>query len=113
MMYLKKFIAFSILLFIISTFYACKNSSGKETSVPDLPLPGILSTLQRAHPRLLLTDARLDELKNLSVNDLKLKKYAADVVLQADKDLVKAPIEHILIGPRLLDKSRRFTRKNS
>ena len=69
-------------------------------------LTGKLSTLQQSHPRLLLTDARLQELKSLSFSDTKLKKYADDVVAQADKDLTKAVIQHILIGPRLLDKSR-------
>ena len=94
------------LTLLLSIFYSCQNSSGEESVTPDLPLPGILSTLQRAHPRLLLTDARLNELKALNVTDLKLKKYASDVIAQAEKDLLKAPIEHILIGPRLLDKSR-------
>lgn len=106
MHYIKKLSPVILFFIFASTICSCQKSSGEESTTPDLPLPGILSTLQRAHPRLLLTDVRLNELKNLSSTDLKLKKYAEDVVIQADKDLVKAPIEHILIGPRLLDKSR-------
>lgn len=105
MLYLKKLAPVLLLLFI-STFYGCQKSSGEVTETPVIALTGKLSSLQRAHPRLLLTDARLNELKSLSSTDLKLKRYAEDVVTLADKDLLKAPIQHVLIGPRLLDKSR-------
>jgi len=83
-----------------------KNTIAEVTPVEPPKLTGILSTLKMEHPRLLLTDARLQELKTLSVTDTRLKKYAADVVAQADKDFFKSPIQHVLIGPRLLDKSR-------
>ncbi len=97
-----------LLIFIISGLSSCSKKSASEPDivVPEIKLTGILSSLQKAHPRLLLTDARLEELKTLSKTDTKLAKYAADVVAQADKDIFKAPIQHILIGPRLLDKSR-------
>ena len=107
---------FSTLLFFFILFplslslSACKKSDSPSVVDPGTPpvvkLTGILTTLQLSHPRLLLTDARLQELKSLSFADARLKKYADAVVAQADKDLNKAVIEHILIGPRLLDKSR-------
>ncbi len=90
-------------LFVVQliTFSSCtKSNSTDPTPQPELNLPGILSTLQKDHPRLLLTDARLGELKTLSKTDNKLARYAGDVVTLADKDVLKLPIEHILIGPR-------------
>ncbi|MEI7828221.1 MAG: heparinase II/III family protein [Prolixibacteraceae bacterium] len=103
-----------LLHFLIALFFtqsSCKKSDITDTPVvtpppAEIKFTGILTTLQKAHPRLLLSDTRLQELKSLSFSDTKLKKYADDVVAQADKDLNKAVIEHILIGPRLLDKSR-------
>lgn len=92
-----------LLLFVLSF---CQQSEAQPEAVPEIELTGIVKTLRKEHPRLLLTDERLAELKNLGRNDATLAKYAADVIAQADKDLFKAPIEHVLIGPRLLDKSR-------
>lgn len=98
---------FLILVFVLVSSFSCKN---KELPVPvpetEVKLTGILATLHKEHPRLLLTDVRLQELKTLSNTDTRLKKYAADVVAQADIDIFKSPIQHVLIGPRLLDKSR-------
>ncbi len=107
---MKYFPKNSLILFLLlccAFFTGCKNSPVATDPPVELPkLTGILSTLQPAHPRLLLTDARLQALKTLSLTDAKLKKYADDVVAQADKDIFKSPIQHVLIGPRLLDKSR-------
>jgi hypothetical protein len=86
---------------------SCKESPSVEPEgEKPVELTGILKTLKIGHPRLLLTDARLQELKTLSLTDARLKKYADAVIAQADKDIFKAPIQHVLIGPRLLDKSR-------
>lgn len=88
-------------------FAACKKDTATPDPVVELPkLTGILSTLQVAHPRLLLSDARLQELKTLSLTEDRLKKYASDVIAQADKDIFKSPIQHVLVGSDMLDKSR-------
>ena len=88
-------------------FTGCKKNTATADPVIELPkLTGILSTLQLAHPRLLLTDARLQELKTMSATDDRLKKYASDVIAQADKDIFKSPILHVLVGSDMLDKSR-------
>jgi hypothetical protein len=89
----------------LSALSSCKKTE-QPVPEPEIKLTGILTTLQKEHPRMLLTDTRLQELKTLSNTDAKLKKYAADMVAQADKDIFKSPIQHVLIGPRLLDKSR-------
>lgn len=103
---LKRIVVIALLLFQFSVLPSCEKTGDQPVPEPEIELTGILKTLQKEHPRLLLTDARLQELKTLSNTDLKLKKYAADVVAQADKDIFKSPIQHVLIGPRLLDKSR-------
>jgi len=96
----------AFLIFQFSAFSSCEKTEPQPQPEPEIVLTGILKTLQKEHPRLLLTETRLQELKTLSNTDAKLKKYAADVVAQADKDIFKSPIQHVLIGPRLLDKSR-------
>jgi len=98
-----------LLLLILqgSLFAGCKKNPATADPVVELPkLTGSLSTLQVAHPRLLLTDARLQELKTMSTTDDRLKKYASDVIAQADKDIFKSPILHVLVGSDMLDKSR-------
>lgn len=96
----------AFLIFQFSAFSSCEKTETQPQPEPEIVLTGILKTLQKEHPRLLLTETRLQELKTLSNTDARLKKYAADVVAQADKDIFKSPIQHVLIGPRLLDKSR-------
>ncbi len=96
----------AFLIFQFSAFCSCEKTETQPQPEPEIVLTGILKTLQKEHPRLLLTETRLQELKALSNTDIRLKKYAADVVAQADKDIFKSPIQHVLIGPRLLDKSR-------
>lgn len=98
------FVAF--LVFQLSAFSSCEKTETQPQTEPEIVLTGILKPLQKEHPRLLLTETRLQELKTLSNTDARLKKYAADVIAQADKDIFKSPIQHVLIGPRLLDKSR-------
>lgn len=103
---LSQFILLLFLIFQFSTLSSCEKTEPQPQPEQEIVLTGILKTLQKEHPRLLLTDARLQELKTISNTDARLKKYAADVVAQADKDIFKSPIQHVLIGPRLLDKSR-------
>ena len=106
MKHLNQFILVIFLIFQFSALSSCEKTETQPQPEPEIVLTGILKTLQKEHPRLLLTETRLQELKTLSNTDARLKKYAADVVAQADKDIFKSPIQHVLIGPRLLDKSR-------
>ncbi len=66
-----------------------------------------LKTLKKAHPRLILTDKRLAELKELMKRDRLLKKCYKDVIKQADEYCTKKPLAHnIPDGVRLLSVSR-------
>lgn len=66
----------------------------------------VLDTLRADHPRLMLTSERLQDLKKLAETDAVLAGYAAQVLRQADGLLDSKPLEHKLIGPRLLSVSR-------
>lgn len=96
----------TLLLFQALLLQGCKKKNATEVIVQEPKLTGILSTLQKSHPRLLLTDTRIQELRTLSNTDTKLYRYVLDVLAQAEKDMLKAPIQHVLIGPRMLDQSR-------
>ncbi len=76
-----------------------------DVRVPDAD-EKVLDTLTQSHPRLILTDERLDTLKRLAATDVLLARYVKDVLAQADEAEKKPPLEHRLIGPRLLDVSR-------
>ena len=71
----------------------------------------VLATLVKAHPRLMLTDARLAELKGLARTDAALARYVRDVIKQADRDLRRDMLVHKLVGPRLLSTSRECLRR--
>jgi hypothetical protein len=75
---------------------------GVETVDPE----SFLTTLRAGHPRLMLTDERLAELRVEVENDETLLGYAMQVKEQADAALELAPLEHKLVGPRLLSVSR-------
>jgi hypothetical protein len=66
----------------------------------------VLATLRQGHPRLLLSDQRVAELKQLATSDEVVKKGLAAVLADADKLLTAPALERTLIGPRLLMVSR-------
>jgi hypothetical protein len=69
--------------------------------------PGdILKTLRPGHPRLYLAPDVLDRLRRGVQADPQMKEMLGKLRASADKMLGARPIEHVLIGPRLLDKSR-------
>jgi hypothetical protein len=66
----------------------------------------VLSTLRKGHPRLMVLDADLARVKEAIAKDPLAKKWHDELRAEADRMLLAKPIEHVLIGPRLLDKSR-------
>ena len=59
-----------------------------------------------SHPRLLLTNVRLHELKNIARSDPRLQGFVADVMRSADDLLAARPLTYDKIGPRILHVSR-------
>ena len=67
----------------------------------------ILKTLRPGHPRLFVTGESLQRLRQAVQTDPAMKELFGKLRAQADRVLGEPPVEHKLIGPRLLDKSRR------
>lgn len=72
-----------------------------------LPPEHPLATLRRNHPRLIASDDDFKRLRELVASDAFAGKLYANLKQQADKMLDQPTVEHKLIGPRLLDQSRR------
>lgn len=70
-----------------------------------------LAGLKAGHPRLILTDDRLAELKKLARTDAVLKRYVEQALAEADGCLDAKPLERKLVGPRLLSVSRECVRR--
>ena len=67
----------------------------------------LLKTLRPGHPRLFITSESLENLRKAVQTDPAMKDMLAKLTAQADRILDQPPVEHKLLGPRLLDKSRR------
>ncbi len=63
------------------------------------------------HPRLLLSNAELAELKARAGDDEALQRIASQIISEADETLNAPPLKHILKGPRLLTVSRNCLRR--
>jgi len=63
--------------------------------------------LREGHPRLFLTPESLEKLRQAVQADPAMKDLFGKLCAQADRVLNEPPVEHVLVGPRLLDKSRR------
>lgn len=84
----------------------CQAADSAPLRVPDET--AVLKALKPGHPRLILTDAELARIRKEVVADPVAKRYAEQLQERGTAILKEAPIEHVLIGPRLLDKSRRL-----
>jgi len=96
-------------LFLIIGIFLSFSCQEKEnvTPVENQPvLTGILSTLRKDHPRLMLSASVIEEIKSKRKNDALLDKYASAVVASANSIVNKAPLARVLTGPRLLSVSR-------
>jgi len=66
----------------------------------------VLAHLRPGHPRLLFTDEQLAAAVAAAKTDPLRAQLHARIIALAEAELTSAPIKHVLIGPRLLDKSR-------
>lgn len=67
-------------------------------------LPG---ALRSGHPRLMALDADIERLREVVKSDPVARKWHAQLRREAEKLLTAAPVEYVLVGPRLLAQSRR------
>ncbi len=84
-------------------------SLGEESA--DTTSRRMLVTLKEGHPRLVLTDEGLARMKEAAASDAVFAGYWKTVRAEADAILTLPPLEHRLIGPRLLDVSREAVRR--
>ena len=97
---MKIFVVFVLLL------YVCGCSVLQKSNASTIDPATFLSTLDPNHPRLMMKDKDLANLRKQYETDEALKKYVADVLAEADKDMGKPLLQYKLIGPRLLSVSR-------
>ena len=83
------------------------------TTAPARAADDPLANVRRAHPRLLFRDGDLLRLRELVKADPLMQQWHTRLRAAAERMLAEKPIEHILIGPRLLDKSRTAHRRIS
>lgn len=68
---------------------------------------GLVAQTRPGHPRVMLTAESLAGLQATVASDPLAREWYGKLRERAEKMLPEPPIEHVLIGPRLLDKSRR------
>ena len=88
---------------------AAPDRKDKSAAPPALVVPSAkkaLAGLVEGHPRLLLTDRRLAELKRLHGSDQRLQRIVQDVLTAADRELKRPVLKYQKRGPRLLHVSR-------
>lgn len=73
----------------------------------------VLSTLRPGHPRVLVTPGDWERIKAGIDKDPELQAWHKTLLAEGEKTLAQKPVEHVLIGPRLLDKSRTALRRIS
>ncbi len=79
--------------------------AGQAISVP--PEGEVLQTLRAEHPRLIATESDLQRVKELLSSNRQAQAVFKSLRSRADRMLRAKPIEHKLVGPRLLSQSRR------
>jgi len=94
--------------FVAILFLVCILHAAEQT----IPAPSdLLQTLDKHHPRLMLKDDRLDQLKQLYQRDKLLRKCLNDVLRRAEAYLDEPRLTYHKIGPRLLHVSRSCLRR--
>ncbi len=94
-LFLTSFLAFAAL---------CARAADRPAPAPTTS--DAIAHLRPGHPRLLLTDEQLGAAVAAAKTDPLRAQLHARIIAVAEADLATTPIKHVLIGPRLLDKSR-------
>lgn len=91
-------VALSVVLLLACARPASATPAGSDEN--------LLKTLKPGHPRLLLGAEDFARVKRIAHDDPLAASWREKLVADAEKMLTAPPVEHVLIGPRLLDKSR-------
>ena len=90
---------FTIYLFIIGL----SSCNGKESDIPQKVPPG--------HPRILMLNGEESLVRETLASEYIWRSAGTFILTECDKILTKAPVERVLIGRRLLDKSNEALRR--
>jgi len=93
------------------TMLCCCHPATLVAKQPVTDSSTVLETLDKAHPRLMLKDKDLANLKTLYAKDKTLQKCLRDVLHEADECAGKPMLTYKKIGPRLLSVSRECLRR--
>ncbi len=100
---MKQLLSCSVLICLLVAIASCDK---KEVATPMPEFTGILKNIKAEHPRLMLSNERIEELKTLQKTDPTLDKYINAVLASANAMITRAPLQRVLEGPRLLSVSR-------
>ncbi|HOY19203.1 MAG TPA: heparinase II/III family protein [Haliscomenobacter sp.] len=95
---------YSLTILALLSFFSCIKEA--EPVTEPVQLTGFLANIKKDHPRLLLLDTRIEELKQLRKSDALLDQYISACLSRANSYLTKPMLERVLTGPRLLSVSR-------
>ena len=95
-----------LLLYKLTTilWLSCLSVSAQKDTLSD-------KTQLPSHPRILLLKGEETAIIKTIANDVTWKKVHTTILLECDNILTKSPVKRILIGRRLLDKSREALRR--
>jgi len=99
MVNIRRFVALAVVLVCCHSTLTPANEKITDSS-------SVLETLDRNHPRLMLKDKDLENLKEQYAKDKVLQKCLRDVIEEADDCAGKSMLTYRKIGPRLLHVSR-------
>ncbi len=91
----KIFLLLNVGFFLLFSSFGCdKNEMDENGDIPS------------GHPRILLLEGEEQQIKELIASDPTWEKMHQAILAECSKILAKPPVERVLIGRRLLDKSR-------
>lgn len=91
----RKYINYLFLVVALLTFLSC--SAQPRVTVE---YNGEKAVLKSEHPRLILTEDRLEELKEMSQTDTLLQRYISDVIATTDSEYMSLPALERIVGLR-------------
>ena len=89
----------------LALLFAASMLAASPAALPDEAT--VLKTMRAERPRLIATAADAARLKQQIASDPRTAQFYADVKKQAEKFLKEKPVEYKIVGPRLLNESRK------
>ncbi len=98
----KCYLIVGFLFFVLFSSFGCDKADGENNQEEARSIE---------HPRILLLKGEEQQIKDLIASDPTWEKMHQAILTECSKILAKSPVERVLIGRRLLDKSRECLRR--